>query len=107
MSKQECLASHPCRGSSRRGSMAAREFDIIIAGGPGFSGKLAVAALASHAKTYHSLKLPNAGSALPGVKYMLMGRDEIKLKETAKACGFSTDVGVITVTDLTNDIAAV
>ena len=36
--------------------------------------------VAGHAETYRSLKLPNAGSALPGVKYGLMGRNEAKLK---------------------------
>eukprot|EP00933_Yihiella_yeosuensis_P061992 TRINITY_DN64895_c0_g1_i1.p1 TRINITY_DN64895_c0_g1~~TRINITY_DN64895_c0_g1_i1.p1 ORF type:complete len:437 (+),score=72.29 TRINITY_DN64895_c0_g1_i1:32-1342(+) len=70
-----------------------REFDVVIWGATGFTGRLVTAAIAGHTAPFYSCTLPNPGYSR-GVRYALAGRSKEKLELLKAECKCGPDVGI-------------
>jgi len=72
-----------------------RDYDLVVWGATGFTGKLVTAALAGKQEAFLSCRLPNPGSPRAGVRYALAGRSEAKLRSVHADCGCAPDVDIL------------
>eukprot|EP00440_Ansanella_granifera_P055020 gb/GFBE01059643.1/.p1 GENE.gb/GFBE01059643.1/~~gb/GFBE01059643.1/.p1 ORF type:complete len:443 (+),score=71.55 gb/GFBE01059643.1/:1-1329(+) len=84
------MTSSPTASSA---ASAARQFDVVIWGATGFTGRLVTAAMAGCQEPFFSCSLPNPGRPR-GVRYALAGRSRQKLEKLREECGCGADVEV-------------
>ena len=61
-------------------SRSRREFDLVVWGATGFTGRLATAYLLGDGAQFHSVALPAGGAAPPGLRWCVAGRNRSKLE---------------------------
>jgi short subunit dehydrogenase-like uncharacterized protein len=77
-------------------SSSPRDYDIVIWGATGFTGKFVTAALAGNQAPFLSCTLPNSdGSVRGGLRYAIAGRNRAKLEQVASSCGCGPDVDIL------------